>query len=151
MKEETFREIFISLPLACLVLKPLKTGFFVKDANKAFCREVSRRKKDLLGARLRNAFQEDFDASEDNYNLLFKSLKKAIRTTNRTKTGVLRYDLWISGKQVFSERHWIIENIPVFDHEGQVIYILSCFKETSPSVKLSISQKEMVLEEVVAA
>ena len=142
----------MSLPLACLVLKPVKTGFFVKDVNKAFCQTVSRRKKDLLGARIRNAFQDDLESGEANYNVLYESLKKVLRTSKKTTTNVLRYDLWISANQEFSERYWIIENIPVFDQDGQVKYILSCFKETpAPQPILTISQKELVLEEVEAA
>lgn len=151
MKEETFREIFMSLPLACLVLKPLKTGFFVKNANKAFCEAVSRRNKDIMGAKIKNAFQHDLESSEANYNILSQSLKKVIRTTKKTKTGVLRYDLWISGKKTFSERYWTIENIPVFDNEGQVVYILCCFKETPPPVVTTISQKKLLVEEIETA
>ncbi|WBR99897.1 ATP-binding protein [Pseudoduganella sp. SL102] len=94
--------------------------------NDAFLGYVGRRREDLLGLPLFEAFAEDpGDAGDTGVGPLGRSIARAIETRSPQTMSAQRYPIGMTrdGKTWFEDRYWSATNTPIFDEAGQLICI----------------------------
>jgi diguanylate cyclase (GGDEF)-like protein len=111
--------LFASMPTPYVVLTP---DLVVHDANPAYLEATGRRREELVGKYLFDAFPSNPDASHGGGASVRASLERA-RDSGRPDTlAVERYDLTVSGG--FAERYWSIRSIPILGDDGSTVLLL---------------------------
>ena len=138
-------EIFEALPFPCLLLEPLGEEFVVRDANKKFC-ELSGKNLAQLKGQIYPEMILNEDVSRQNLQSRQLSLQKVIKSGAPHKIESLRLDLSPSQKEENNIRFWSVENIPIKDKNGEVIYILNMAVDQTSE----ILEKEKIIQRLAA-
>ncbi|MBL7498547.1 SpoIIE family protein phosphatase [Frankia sp. CNm7] len=129
-----YEAVFRDLPSATLLLAP---ELIILAANEAYLRVSGRRREDLLGRYLFDAFPDNPEhGSPSGVCGLGVSLRRVLATGERDTMAIQRYDVKTSGhSDVFEERYWSTVNTPVLDPDGQVALVVHRVEETTDLVR----------------
>jgi len=118
-----FEPIFESSPLPSLVLLPDAPNFTIAGANQAYLK-VTGTSEAIINKPLFEAFPANpDDKAADGVSNLRQSLMQVVKNKALHKMAVQKYDLKRDDGS-FEVRYWDPQNSPVFDENGNIIYIL---------------------------
>lgn len=144
MNKSNWKEIFKAIPLACIVLKPSKDGeLHIVDANDAYFKLTRTRPEDLIGKNCKVAFPKSPNGSTEDYDLLFASFDKLIKTGEPQCIGSLKFDFPIRGTDTFDERYWSTKTFPLNNEDGKIEVILHTFQDITPEASFQKREKEL--------
>jgi signal transduction histidine kinase len=128
-----FRFLFENCPGAYLVLDP---EFFIIAATDKYLRTTMRRREDVVGQHLFDAFPDNpADGSATGIRNLRHSLERVLRDRVADSMAVQRHDLRGSSGE-FEERYWSSTNTPILGPNGQVRHIVHCMEDVTAFVHL---------------
>ena len=136
--ENVFRE---GIP-ACLVLRPDGPYFYIVDANDAYLKLTDSKIAHIKGKRFKDAFPTTPNEEYYGSDLLLESFRNVTEKRRLDETVPLRFNLPVSNGH-FLERYWIPYNSPVFDENGEVIYILHSLKDVTEQILLEKKKVRM--------
>ena len=121
------------------------TDLVIVEANRAYCAVVGRRREDLVGRSIFQAFPiNPADPNGDGVENLRASMERA-RDTGRPDTmAVQRYDIEVSGTGDFAQRYWSPMNIPILDEDGLTAFVLHRTEEVTDYVRERAAREEDV-------
>lgn len=133
-----YEEAFRHLPVPVLLLTP---EFDIADMNLAYLRVTDRRREDLLGRNLFEAFPDDpSDSAATGARDIAESLRRVLATKEPDSLAFQKYDVEVPGSPgVFARRFWCPVNAPVFGADGRVVLIAQCVEEISDKVSRFVS------------
>ena len=128
-----YEAIYRQLPIPVLLLTP---EFVIADANQAFLAATGRKREQLLGHSLFDAFPDNpTDPDATGVQDIRKSLGKVLATGKPDVRALQRYDVEEPGKPgEFAARYWNPCNAPVFGPDGQIVLISHCVEEMTSRV-----------------
>jgi len=145
-----FANIFNASPLPSLLLKPDAPLFTIEEANTAYLKITGTTQQDLAGKGIFEAFPDNpNNPKADGVKNLNASLQTVIKTKLAHKMATQRYDIPIRGTQLFSERYYAPENVPVFNSEGGMVLIMHTV--TDITEKILLEKKQVLMEEQASA
>jgi PAS domain S-box-containing protein len=113
--------VFQRLPSPCVVLDP---SLLILDCNAAYLAVTGRRREELVGRGLFEAFPENDPQGEASRNVR-RTLTQSLRTRRSIVLGAQRYDISRTGDPADLEvRYWTTTAVPVSDADGQVVALL---------------------------
>ena len=116
-----YAALFAAFPTACVVLDP---QFLIRDVNAAYLTVTGRRREDLLGRALFDAFP-DLDPSTGAEGNVRRILTRALRTARPVVLGAQRYDISATDDPTDSQvRYWTSTVVPILDPTGGVAALL---------------------------
>lgn len=131
-----YKKIFQSSPGAYLILSP---NLRIIEVSDAYLLATMRKREDLIGSRLFDAFPNNpSDPSALGAENLRLSLERVIREGSMDIMDTQKYDIQKPIEQGggFEERYWNPKNIPIFDSENRLEYIVHCVEDVTELVKL---------------
>lgn len=129
MEDVDFAAVFASAPSPFLALSP---DGVILDANRAYERVSGRRRDDLLGRLVVEAFPDDpDDTGADGSASLWASLQRVVRTAAPHTMPLQRYDVQDPVDGRFRRRYWCPVNVPVLDDDGTVTAVLHRVEEVT--------------------
>jgi PAS domain S-box-containing protein len=125
-----YQALFAATPSPYLVLGP---DLVILDANEAYCRATGRRREDLIGRYLFDAFPDNpADPDADGIRNLNASLHRVLRSGEPDTMAVQKYDIPAPDRPgVFEERWWSPINTPVLEPDGRVASIIHRVEDVS--------------------
>lgn len=117
-----FEKVFNASPNPYMLLSPELTFVAVNDA---YCQVLSRRREEILGRYLFDAFPGNPD-SEGSTRMLLDSLKRVLVTRKPEILAVIPYAIERETPEgpVLEERYWSATHTPILNDTGEVAYIL---------------------------
>jgi PAS domain S-box-containing protein len=108
-----YEEVFQHLPVPVLLLTP---EFDIADMNLAYLQVTGRRREDLLGRHVFDAFPDNpSDPGATGVRDLDESLRRVLATGEPHALAFQKYDVEVPGSPgVFARRFWCPVNAPVF-------------------------------------
>ena len=120
---DTFRIRFASSPTPYLALDP-RPGLHIIDVNDAYAEATMTRRAAVVGRPLFEVFPDNpDDPCADGVSNLYASLRTAVDSRRPNSIPIQRYDIRDADGR-FVERYWRQRNVPVFDVEGRLDYLL---------------------------
>ena len=121
-----YHSVFHTSPFAeCLIAA--SPDFTVIDANESLLRTSARKREELVGKGLFEAFPADPTDSQDTGTVaLHRSLLRAMNSGQPDEMPIQRYPIPVQlrdGTWRHEERFWSVSNTPVFDATGKLICI----------------------------
>ncbi len=120
----SFESLFRLSPNAYVLLDP---ELVILDANAAYLALTGRRREELLGQRLHDAFAVD-PQHPDSVNLieLLESFERVLTRKIRDTIPVIRYSIARQGPNglVYEDRYWSATHTPILDEQQRVLAIL---------------------------
>jgi serine phosphatase RsbU (regulator of sigma subunit) len=134
--------LFDAGPTPYIVVDP---DLVIVEVNRAYCAVVARRREDLIGRSMFDAFPTNpADPDGDGVTKLRASMERA-RDTGRLDTmAVQKYDIQDPVSGQFIERYWSPMNIPILDDEGRTGFILHRTQEVTDYVREQARRREDV-------
>lgn len=124
--QSVFQSIFYGSSVGEYLLAPTHEATILA-VNDAFLKTVARRRDELVGKGLFEAFPGNpEDPGDTGVNSLYQSLQRVIRTREPEELPVQRYPIVVKspdGTERFEERFWNASNTPIFDDQGSLICI----------------------------
>src|SRR5215213_3443249 len=90
--------------------------------NDAYLQVTMRKREDLLGRNMFEAFPSDPDSSS--HRQLRGSLEKVVREKAADYLSLIEYAIPLPNGQGFEERYWSATHTPLFNHNGEMTFIL---------------------------
>jgi PAS domain S-box-containing protein len=142
-----FWAVFESAPDAYLLLAPDPPRFTMVAANEARLRVTMTRREDVIGRPLFEVFPDNpSDPAATGVRNLQASLHEVLRTGKPHRMALQKYDIPTPGGG-FEERYWDPLNSPVFDADGNLIYIIHRVEDVTEQVRSG--SRLRILESVV--
>ena len=142
-----YLEIFEALPFPCLLLEPVQDRFLVFDANRKYCELSGKDLAELKGEAYPQVLAKDHVPEED-LHLRSRSLESAYKSGKADKTDFLRFDPEPSQKEDNNFGFWSVENIPIRDEFGKIIFVLNmAVDKTSEVIEKEKIQSELATRE----
>jgi PAS domain S-box-containing protein len=133
---EIFRKIFESSPDLYLLLSP---GLVIIDASDAYLNATLTKRQDITGHKLFDLFPDNpQDPNANGVTNLSASLSSVLQHKSPHSMPVQKYDIPAPGG-IFEERFWKPLNSPVFDENGEIIYIIHKVEDVTSQV---LAEKE---------
>ncbi|HEU4561754.1 MAG TPA: PAS domain S-box protein [Longimicrobium sp.] len=133
--DANFWAVFESAPDAYLLLAPDPPRFTMLAANDARLRVTLTRREDVIGHPLFEVFPDNpTDPAATGVRNLQASLHEVLRTGKPHRMPLQKYDIRTPGGE-FEERYWDPLNSPVFDHRGELIYIIHRVEDVTEQVR----------------
>lgn len=130
-----FRALFEGLPTAYLVMSP---DLVIVEANRAYCDLLGRRRGDLLGRYVFDAFPPSADAlDEDGANTLQASFERARDSGRPDALPLYAYSVAdpVTGQPV--QRQWSLIAAPVLDAAGATTAVVQRVEDVTDFVRAS--------------
>lgn len=128
-REIDYKAIFNASPSAMLVLTP---ELVILDANASYQHMVGRRRHQLVGRYVFDAFPEDPNSVDD----LEASLRRVLATGTQDVEGPIRHDVEEPDRPgVFAERYWSPINAPVLNSVGTIALVVHRIEEITDLVR----------------
>jgi PAS domain S-box-containing protein len=118
-----FSALFTASTYPYLLIDP---GFIIIGANPSYLRSTGRTAGDIVGRNIFDAFPADpSDPASTNLAEVRLSIERAIATHRPHTSALLRYTVPRETPEgrVFDERYWSAIHTPVFDADGNVIFV----------------------------
>jgi len=140
-----FESTFNSSPFGHYLLSPTPDAVILA-VNDAFLRASSRRREDLVGVSLFQAFPANPDDPTDTGEADLRASLTKVRDTGLPDTlPAVRYPISVvlpSGETIFEERFWTSTSTPIFDANGA----LACISHTNSDVTAQVRTEAAVRE-----
>lgn len=118
-----FRDLIEQSELPYMVIDP-RPGLHIVDINDAYARATLTERAAVAGSRLFDTFPDNpDDPAADGVSNLYESLQRAAQTGSSHAMALQRYDVR-DDIGSFVQRYWRPVNTPVFDDDGQLVYLL---------------------------
>lgn len=128
-----YRGLFDAGPTPYLVLTP---DLVIREVNRAYLEATGRRREDLLGRFVFDAFPDNPDDPQaDGVRNLGASLRRALATGRPDSMALQRYDIPVAGGG-FEERWWTPINTPVLRDDGAVAYVIHRVEDATDYVRV---------------
>ena len=130
-----FRLLFESAPGLYLVLAP---SFEIVAVSDAYLRATMTRREQILGKNIFEVFPDNpDDPTASGVRKLQESLESVLRTRRADTMAVQKYDVRRPESQgsEFEERYWSPVNSPVFDANGECIYIIHRVEDVTEFIR----------------
>ncbi len=128
-----YARLFDATPSPQLVLDP---DLMIVEVNQAYLQATGRRREDLIGKGVFEAFPANpADPEADGVHRLKASLVQARDTKRPDTMPVQKYDIPNSDGGGFEERYWSPINVPVFDAGGDVAWLLHRVEDLTSVVR----------------
>jgi PAS domain S-box-containing protein len=114
-----FEALFSASPNPYLLLRPT---LVIAGVNDAYLRATMRRREDLVGRGLFEAFPSDPNSA--GHRQLRSSLERVLREKTRDHLPLIRYDIPLPDGQGFEERFWSATHTPLFNDAGDLAFVL---------------------------
>ncbi len=132
--------LFDAAPSPYLVVDP---GLVIVEANRAYCASAGRRREDLVGRHIFDAFPDNpDDPTGDGVSNLRASLERARETCRPDTMAVQKYDIEDPRTGRFVERYWTPINVPILDDEGRTALILHRVEDVTDYVRERAAHEE---------
>lgn len=134
-----YKRVFHSSPTLYMLLLPNAPVFTIVDASDTYLRATLRTREEVMGRGLFEIFPDNpDDPNATGTNNLRSSIERVIKNKQVDAMPLQKYDIPVPAEMGggFEERFWDPKNTPVFDADGQVIYILHDAVDVTQSVKL---------------
>ncbi len=134
-----YKLLFEASPSLYLVLTP---DFMIVAASDAYLQATMTKRGDIICRNIFDIFPDNpNDANADGVSNLKASLNRVLSNRMADAMAIQKYDIRKPESEGggFEERHWSPLNAPVFDEDGNVVYILHKAEDVTGLVKL---QKE---------
>lgn len=136
-------EFFKVSPTPSLVLQIDVPKFTIADVNDAYLLATKSKREDLIGKGIFEAFPDnDSDPTADGVQNLDLSLKTVIETQKKHQMAIQQYDIPIRGTSAFEVKYWDPENIPLFNDDGELKFIIHCVRDVTEKIKAKKQVKE---------
>jgi signal transduction histidine kinase len=132
-----FQDIFEALPVHFLILKPDAPFFTTVEANHAFLKTAGLNRDDVLHRPLFEVLPKN-----PGIDLLRLSFEKVLRTQSTDHLPVGQYDLPNPETGVMEEKYWLTKNVPVFDQDHEISYIIHHVEDVSEMVLTEKRRKQ---------
>ncbi|MFL5195076.1 MAG: PAS domain-containing protein [Microvirga sp.] len=119
MKTINFEALFSASPNPYVLLDLSLT---IVGMNDAYLHVTMRKREDLLGRNMFEAFPSDPDSSS--HRQLRGSLEKVVREKTADYLSLIEYAIPLPNGQGFEERYWSATHTPLFNHNGEMTFIL---------------------------
>ncbi len=117
----------------------------IVEANRAYCEVVGRRRDELLGRSMFDAFPTNpADPAGDGVTNLRASMERARDLRRPDTMAVQQYDIEDPEAGEFVERFWSPMNIPVLDEQGRTAFVLHRTEEVTDYVREQAARREDV-------
>lgn len=136
IRKKTLSEFFNISPTPSLLLHIDWPKFTIANVNEAYLEATQTKREDLIGKGIFEAFPDnDSDPSADGVKNLSHSLHTVVKTNQRHKMAIQKYDIPIRGTSKFELKYWEPENIPLFSDTSELQYIIHCVRDVTEKVK----------------
>jgi PAS domain S-box-containing protein len=119
LKTINFEALFSASPNPYVLLDLSLT---IVGMNDAYLQVTMRKREDLLGRNMFDAFPSDPDSSS--HRQLRGSLEKVVREKAADYLSLIEYAIPLPNGQGFEERYWSATHTPLFNHNGEMTFIL---------------------------
>ena len=119
MKTINFEALFSASPNPYVLLDLSLT---IVGMNDAYLQVTMREREDLIGRNMFDAFPSDPDSTS--YRQLRGSLEKVVREKAADHLPLIEYAIPLPNGQGFEERFWSATHTPLFNHAGELTFIL---------------------------
>jgi PAS domain S-box-containing protein len=119
LKTINFEALFSASPNPYVLLDLSLT---IVGMNDAYLHVTMRKREDLLGRNMFEAFPSDPDSSS--HRQLRGSLEKVVREKTADYLSLIEYAIPLPSGQGFEERYWSATHTPLFNHNGEMTFIL---------------------------
>jgi PAS domain S-box-containing protein len=140
LKTINFEALFNASPNPYVLLD---LSFTIVGMNDAYLQVTMRRREDLLGRNLFEAFPSDPDSTS--YRQLRGSLEKVIREKVADHLPLIEYAIPLPNGQGFEERYWSATHTPLFNHAGEMTFVLQHTVDVTELHRLRNLAKSTVL------
>ncbi len=119
LKLINFEALFNASPNPYVLLNP---SLVIMGMNEAYLRVTMRKREDLVGRPMFEAFPSDPDS--DSFKQLYASFERVIRDKVTDHLPLIAYAIALPDGQGFEERFWSATHTPMFSEAGEVVAIL---------------------------
>lgn len=131
-----YEKLFEALP-ACYLLIRAEEGFPIVEATDKYL-QVTRRTRDIIGKKLFDIFPDNpNDPSATGMKNLSASLNRVMRMGKPDHMPMQRYEMQADNSDNFLVRYWKPANIPIFNEDEKVDYILHSVHDITEEVVLN--------------
>ncbi|MCW2743094.1 MAG: putative sensor protein [Blastococcus sp.] len=128
-----YRLLFTALPTAFLVMD---TDLVIVEANPAYLQLVGRRREEIVGRPVFEAFPPAQDALDENgRNPIQVSFERARDTGQVDPMPIAKYDVLDPVTGELGERYWSLISAPVLDADGRTVLVLQRTEDVSAYVR----------------
>jgi len=119
LKTINFEALFSASPNPYILLDSSLT---IRGMNDAYLQVTMREREDLIGRNMFDAFPSDPDSP--GYRQLRASFDRVIRDKVADHLPLIEYAIPLPNGQGFEERYWSASHTPLFNHDGEMTFIL---------------------------
>ncbi|MDP8919474.1 MAG: PAS domain-containing protein, partial [Pseudomonadota bacterium] len=119
MKTINFESLFTASPNPYILLDSSLT---IRGMNDAYLQVTMREREDLIGRNMFDAFPSDPDSP--GHRQLRASFERVIRDKVADHLPLIEYAIPLPNGQGFEERFWSASHTPLFNHDGEMTFIL---------------------------
>ena len=138
-----YEAVFNSSPVGEYLLTPTSEAIILA-VNDSFLKTVSRKREDLVGVSLFDAFPKNPEDSKDTgMAALRASLARVVATSKPDTLALQRYPVRVTnsdGASRYEERFWSAVSTPIFDDNGKLV----CISHSTMDVTDVIAHKEQM-------
>ena len=146
MKTINFEALFSASPNPYVLLD---LSLNIVGMNDAYLKATMREREDLVGRNMFDAFPSDPDSP--GHRQLRNSFKKVIGEKVADHLPLIEYAIPLPGGQGFEERFWSATHTPLFNHAGEMTFILQHTVDVTELQRLRVLAKSSVLSSGASA
>lgn len=130
-----YKALFQKAPGCYLVLSP---DFQIIEVSDGYLERTMTKREQLLGQYLFDAFPDNPKEHDFGKEHLSQSLREVIRTGKPHQMVIQKYDIQKPAELggAFEERFWSPQNIPVFDVNGELQFIIHSVEDVTEQVRI---------------
>lgn len=140
-----FESVFNNSPIGNYLLSPTPEATILA-VNNAFLKASSRRREELVGVSLFEAFPANPDDAEDTgETALRRSLARVVETGQPDSLPAQRYPIRIElpdGETAYEERFWSAVSTPIFGADGRIVCISHATSDVTEQVRAEMALRE---------